>query len=74
MAIKSWPHDVCVGCDGACKLMNIIDFLTLKFTLKSKAFLKRTLILTFDFQLVFLFILFFLVFKFHLHFFFINFF
>jgi hypothetical protein len=47
--IKSWPNDVGVGCDGACNLMNIIDFLTLKFALKSKAFLKRTLISTFDF-------------------------
>jgi hypothetical protein len=66
--IKSWPNDVSVGCDGACNLINIIDFLTLEFTLKGKAFLKRTLISTFDFQLVFLFILIFLIFKFHLHF------
>jgi hypothetical protein len=28
--IKNWPNNVHVGFDGACKLMNMIDFFTLK--------------------------------------------
>jgi hypothetical protein len=29
--IKNWPNDVRIGCDGANKPMNMIDFLTLDF-------------------------------------------
>jgi hypothetical protein len=29
--IKNWPGDVHVGCDGANKPMNMIDFLILEF-------------------------------------------
>ncbi len=31
--VKNWHDDVCVGSDGAYKLMNIIDFLMLKSTI-----------------------------------------
>jgi hypothetical protein len=53
--IKSWHDDTYVGCDGACKLMNMINFLSLEpiiieensKNLRNKAFLNKTLILYF---------------------------
>jgi hypothetical protein len=51
LMIKNWHDDVCVGSNGAYKLLNMIDFLMLKSiiietisSLESKAFLKKTLI------------------------------
>jgi hypothetical protein len=50
--IKSWHDDTYVGCDGACKLMNMINFLSLEpiiieensKNLTNEAFLNKTLI------------------------------